>query len=166
MKFAQTFDVIEWDKVEEKLCAIASLSNDDAIAIANTLMSLPGHLPVTQLLGLKLRDDSPWSRLPVSFLLAQIWCKVEKWKEANAGVPILRGGRKDGNQYYDVLGQYLELRAKGLSPEETFAGLAASSDSDMVRQVCSDMAEPDHVLRTSPCRAALPASSAVWNRIA
>ena len=145
VKFAQTFDVIEWDKVEEKLCAIASLSKDDAIAIANTLMSLPGHLPVTQLLGLKLRDDSPWARLPVSFLLAQIWCKVEKWKEASQAFESFHGGRKDGNRYYDVLGQYLELRAKGLSPEETFARLAASSESEVVRQVCSDMAEPDHV---------------------
>jgi hypothetical protein len=131
--------------VEEKICSIRSLSNEDAAAIANTLLNLPAHLPVTQLLGLKLQENSPWAKLPVAFLLTQILCKLGKWNEAGKAFESFCNSRKNSNHYYEVLGQYLELRTKGLSPEDTFAELTATCTSDDVRQVCSDMAEPANV---------------------
>jgi hypothetical protein len=50
------------------------------------------------------------------------------------------------NNYYDLVRQYLGLRAQGLSASEIEANMTGDGNaSEQVRQICEDMANPDAV---------------------
>jgi hypothetical protein len=148
---ARTFTIVEWDKVEESVCRLKMLPDDELVHAAGVLASLPPYMSFTQLLNLKLRPESAWSQIPVSFLLAQAWYKTGRTAEALRAFRTFREGRQENSEYYDVLEQYLALRAAEVSESETRRQLnSGSGAAEIVRQVCDDMADPAQVFRHVP----------------
>ena len=143
----KSFDLIEWDKVEEKICGIKTLPKEELPSVASSLEAVPPLVPVTQLLNLKLRDGSPWSQLPAAFLLAQLWYKAGKPAAAARALGSFTQALQRPDRYYDAVSRYLTLRAAGV-PTEAMRSQFPESEwpQDVVQQVCDDLANPNEVL--------------------
>lgn len=145
VKLGQTFDIVEWDKVEEKASRLSELSNEELEEVARALGMLPPYLTLTQVMSVKLRDGSPWAKLSVGFVLAQIWCKLGRWKEASTAFEMYLGKAGDLPDYYKVLRRYLMLRSEGRSADEARNELDSAMPGEAVEQVCGDLADPTRV---------------------
>ncbi len=143
----QSLSLVEWDKVEERMCRLKTLTDDELVDVATRVASLPPYLSLTQLLNLKLKTGSPWSQMPVCFLLTQMWYKAGRFDDALKAFRIFRKSREDDVPYYDALEKYLALRSEGESASGARARLETSTiPVDAVRQVCDDMENPSDVL--------------------
>ncbi len=122
------------------------LTDTELAETTQSIACLPSHATLSQMLNLKLRPGSPWSQMPLCFLLSQMLYKLGRIDDALEAFRTFRRGRPDDNPYYDSLERYLTLRASGLSPSDTERTLKASSPtSSVVREVCEDMADPTKV---------------------
>lgn len=148
MRSKVTYDLIEWDKAEEKICRVKNLDREDTEKLAESLNTLPPYAAVTDLLNIKLKDNCPWSQITISFLLTQLWYKLGKLPEAAQSFQLFLQGRPDSLEYYQVMEKYLAIRAKGSSEDVTRKELENEFGAkEIVRQVCNDMSCPDEVFR-------------------
>jgi hypothetical protein len=143
-----SFEMIAWDQVEEPICRINELTSAELIDVATALESLPQQLPVTSLLSLKLKDESVWSQIPVSFLRTQIYCRVGRFPDASSAFSEFLASRADDNAYYRGVDEYLKLRAQGVSAADAGGQLQGKGLApETVEQVCRDLADPAQVFR-------------------
>ncbi|MDD4600960.1 MAG: YcaO-like family protein [Negativicutes bacterium] len=146
-----TYDLIEWDKVESRICKIRHSSHDDLLSLTSTLRTLPAYSSVADLLGLKLQAGCPWSRINVSFLLAQSWFKLGNLNAAAAAFRVFQHGCPDKPEYYQAVGKYLELLAVGQSGGEARRAVDAElGRTAAVQKACDDLKDPDQFFKQIP----------------
>ena len=143
----QSISLVEWDRLEERICRLKTISDDEVVQVAACLAKFPPYLPFVQALNLKLKPTSPWSQLPISFLLAQLWYKVGRTEDALKALQTFRRGWPAAKEYYDAVEQYLRL-CKEQAPGEDIKQKLLTSElpDEVVNQVRADMANPAEVL--------------------
>jgi hypothetical protein len=138
--------MIDLDEIEPLLLRLATCSDAELLRVAEVLAGLDGSLAVTDLLNVKVRIDSPWRQLPVSFLLTQIWYRLGYLDRAMASFEQFLGSRADENEYYAAAQQYLSLKATGYREQEIYWRIAQNAGSETVaRMVFRDLSDPSLV---------------------
>ncbi len=148
MRNKATYDIIEWDKAETKICNIKTIQRNDAITLAQSLQTLPPYASITDLLNIKLKEDCPWSQMNIAFLLTQLWFKLGRITEAAESFHVFRKGRPDDIEYYQIMEKYLSSRASGYSIDETRRGLETEfGATETIEHVCDDMVRPEDIFQ-------------------
>lgn len=143
----RSISLVEWDRMEERICRLKTLADDEVVQAASCIANFPPFLPFVQALNIKLKPESPWAQLPVSFLLAQMWYKVGRPEETLKALQIFRQGWPTAKEYYDAVEQYLRLYIERVPSEHIRQRLLTSTlPPEVVNEVCTDMANPAEVL--------------------
>ena len=146
-----TYDLIEWDKVESRICRIRHNSPEDLLSLVSSLRTLPAYSSVTDLFGLKLKTGCPWSRINVSFLLAQLWFKLGNLNAAAEAFRVFQQGCPDKQEYCQAVGKYLKIRASGRPASEARRELKTElGQTAAVQQACDDLENPEEFFKRMP----------------
>jgi len=143
-----TYNLIELDKVQSRICRIKHNSPEDLLSLISSLRTLPAYCSVADLLGLILKPGSPWSRINVSFLLAQLWFKLGDLNAAAEAFRVFQHGCPEKPEYYQAMGKYMEILASGRTAAEARRELEAElGQTAAVQQVCDDLEDPEEFFK-------------------
>lgn len=146
-----TYDLIEWDRIESRICQISHNSSEDILDLITILRTLPAYSLITDLLGIKLQAGCFGSLINISFLLALLWFKQGNLNSAAETFRVFQQSCPDEPEYYQVVGKYLEIRASGRTDDETRRELEAELGRTVaVQQACDDLENPDKFYKQMP----------------
>ncbi|MBN1188853.1 MAG: YcaO-like family protein [Dehalococcoidales bacterium] len=149
LSLSQTPIMLQLDRIESQAFRLKVCSEKELDEIASILEKINESMSFTDVFGIKLKPESPWSELNLAFLLSQIWYRLGRFDKARDSFSLfLKDREEDKNPYYEVVGHYLEMRAGGLSKEEAASRLAEDREkAEIARIVAADMARPEEIFR-------------------
>ncbi len=136
------------DRVEEELLHLGSATPDALAAVATVLDQVAPPVGFLDVAGIKVREQSPWSRVSVAFVRALLWWRLGDAVRAHDAYRTFLGLRADGGHPYErLVARYLERRAEGQDAGAAASGLADSVEEEpWAALVVADLADPADAL--------------------
>ena len=141
--------MLELDKIESKALKLKTCSDDELKNIAEVLEKLSGPASFTDVFGISLKQESPWTQYNIAFMLSQTWYKLGYFDRARDNFKKFLVTREDEkNPYYELVDRYLGWRADGMSAEEAEGKLTDDTkQEELVRIVAEDLADPPSIFQ-------------------
>lgn len=141
--------MIELDKIEPKALKLKTCSDAELKEIVEVLEKLSGPLAFTDIFGIKLKQQSPWTQYNIAFMLSQAYYKLGQLDRArNSFKKFLETREDDKNPYFELVERYLDLRAGGMPAKEAGDKLKDhTAQEELARIVADDFADPASIFR-------------------
>lgn len=145
-----TFGMIELDKIEPLYFDFQNQPEEVIRKIAHTFENIHSNPCIYDLFNIILPDESPLKQVKLSFFLTLVWYNLGDMEKAGEAFKRFLEYQDDHHPYYDVVGKYLALKARGCTGNELVERMLADVEEnrkDLVQEVIDDMSDPGKVFQ-------------------